>query len=254
MSATHNTKVSGVAKADWRVDPDNRQNRCSGPVTVRKATPEELEKYKDIKPYKKPSMVEVPSLVRKDRVDMANSKITPEQLLAECKELGIDKKAFKMIAEKYGLKTGSIEFYFYDWKIKDKLPIEKPVEEEPVIENKPVSVLEVENATETVIPPKEDTIKGIGKDAEKVVNGAGGKQSKLDYRFDLMDSRAMFELAAVLSHGAEEYGVDNWRKIPSRDHINHAITHLYAHLAGDTQDEHLSHAFCRLMMAVGTKE
>lgn len=173
MSATHNTKVSGIAKADWRIDPDNRQNRRSGQVTVRKATPEELEKYKDIKPYKKPSMIDIPVGKRKDCVDMQKDN---------------------------------------------------------------------------------EVIKGVGKDAEKVVNEAGGRQSKLDYRFDLMDSGAMFELAAVLSHGAEEYGIDNWRKIPSRDHINHAITHLYAHLAGDTQDEHLSHAFCRLMMAIGTKE
>ena len=88
---------------------------------------------------------------------------------------------------------------------------------------------------------------------EKVSNELGGKQSKLDYRFDLVDTKAIFALAHVLHTGEREYGKDNWRKIDTDSHLNHATSHIYAYLAGDKQDDHLSHAFCRLMMALGVE-
>lgn len=97
-------------------------------------------------------------------------------------------------------------------------------------------------------------IEGIGKDAPTTVNDAGGKQSAVNFRFDLMDPTAMFSLGRILAEGERKYGVDNWRKISQRDHINHALIHIYAYLAGDTQDEHLEHAFCRLMFALGVDE
>lgn len=92
-------------------------------------------------------------------------------------------------------------------------------------------------------------IEGIGPDAPVVTNDRGAKQSHLRYRFDLMDPRAMFEMARVLSEGAEKYGIDNWRGIPAQDHLAHALVHIYAWLAGDKSDDHLSHAMCRTMMA-----
>jgi len=36
--------------------------------------------------------------------------------------------------------------------------------------------------------------------------------------------------------------------------IFNALIHIVAHLAGDTQDEHINHALCRLMMAYATKK
>jgi len=96
-------------------------------------------------------------------------------------------------------------------------------------------------------------IPGVGKDAPTVMNERGGKQSKLPYRFDLVDSRAMFALAKVLHEGAEKYGDENWRKIPIRDHLNHLLAHVFAYMAGDESDDHLEHAFCRAMMAVALK-
>lgn len=93
-------------------------------------------------------------------------------------------------------------------------------------------------------------IKGVGPDAETVVNEKGGKQSKVEYRFDLVDPQAMFAMCKVLKEGFDKYGSDeNWRKIPVRDHLNHLIIHAYAALAGDTSDEHLSHIMCRAMFA-----
>lgn len=94
-----------------------------------------------------------------------------------------------------------------------------------------------------------EVVEGVGKDAPTVVNEKGGRQSKVLYRFDLLDPLAMFEMTKVLAVGAEKYGEDNWRKISIEDHLNHLIIHAYAYLAGDKSDEHLSHIMCRAMFA-----
>jgi hypothetical protein len=94
-----------------------------------------------------------------------------------------------------------------------------------------------------------NTVNGVGKDAPTVTNENGAKQSKVLYRFDLLDPRAMFKMTEVLKEGAEKYGEDNWRGIPIQDHLNHMIIHAYAYLAGDKSDDHLSHIMCRAMFA-----
>jgi 5'-nucleotidase len=93
-------------------------------------------------------------------------------------------------------------------------------------------------------------IEGVGKDAPMCVNENGGKQSKLDYRFDLFDPMPLFQLANIVATGAEKYGEWNWRRISVEENLNHALCHIFAHLAGDEQDDHLGHAFCRLMFAL----
>ncbi len=113
----------------------------------------------------------------------------------------------------------------------------------------PEDVEPIEEDMNTVIP-------GLGPGTEIATNEKGGKQSKSPYGFHLMDARAMFKLAEVLAYGASKYERDNWRKITTGDHLNHALQHIFGYMAGDTQDDHLGHAFCRLMMAIGvdTKE
>ena len=96
-------------------------------------------------------------------------------------------------------------------------------------------------------------IPGVGPDVPVVTNEKGGMQSKVERAFHLMDGKAMFRLAGVLHIGAQKYARDNWRKIGCEDHINHALQHLFAYQAGDKQDDHLGHAFCRLMMACATE-
>lgn len=92
-------------------------------------------------------------------------------------------------------------------------------------------------------------VAGVGADAPTVTNAAGAKQSHVPYRLDLLPPLATLDLGAILARGAAKYGVDNWRGIPIRDHVNHALVHLYAYLSGDTQDNHLGHALCRAAMA-----
>jgi hypothetical protein len=91
----------------------------------------------------------------------------------------------------------------------------------------------------------------VSPDAPTTTNDQGGSQSLIPVRFDLIDAKALFEVAKVLHTGAVKYGVDNWRKIPVEDHINHNIMHAYAYLAGDRSDEHLSHMTCRSIFAQG---
>lgn len=90
----------------------------------------------------------------------------------------------------------------------------------------------------------------VSPDAPTATNEAGGKQSHIPVRFDLIDAKAMFAMAAVLHEGAEKYGENNWRLISVEDHLNHMIMHAYAYLAGDTTDDHLSHALCRATFAL----
>jgi hypothetical protein len=94
------------------------------------------------------------------------------------------------------------------------------------------------------------SLAGIGPDAPTIQNERGAKESQTQYRFDLIDARALFRLAHILDYGAKKYGDNNWRGLPLDTNINHALIHIYAHLAGDTQDDHLGHALCRLHFAL----
>ena len=93
-------------------------------------------------------------------------------------------------------------------------------------------------------------IAGVDPDAPTVVNASGGKQSRSLYRCDLLPAKATLAVASVLEYGVRKYTLNNWRLIPTRDHINHALVHLFAFLAGDTSDDHLGHAACRALMAL----
>lgn len=95
-------------------------------------------------------------------------------------------------------------------------------------------------------------ISGVGPDAEIVTNDKGAKQSRVEHRLDLVPADAMFRMGETLKVGAERYAEWNWTGIPTTDHINHALIHLYAFLAGDTQDDHLGHAITRIAFAIHT--
>jgi hypothetical protein len=93
-------------------------------------------------------------------------------------------------------------------------------------------------------------VPGIGPQAPTATNTAGGRQSVLPYRCDLLPAVAVLRVARVLAEGAAKYGPDNWRQIPAGDHLNHGLTHLLALQAGDQSDAHLAHAACRLLFAL----
>lgn len=101
-----------------------------------------------------------------------------------------------------------------------------------------------------------DLLLGVSPDEPVVVNECGGKQSDTPYGFHLLPINAVFAAARVAKYGADKYGETlaerNYTKIPTEDHINHCIQHLYAYLAGDKQDDHLGHAIVRAMFAYDT--
>ena len=101
-------------------------------------------------------------------------------------------------------------------------------------------------------------VSGVEPDAPVITNDNGGRQSDTPYGFHLLPISALFDAAKVAKYGADKYGETfdqrNYTKIPALDHLNHAIQHIYAFLAGDTQDDHLGHAIVRLMFAYDVNE
>ena len=93
-------------------------------------------------------------------------------------------------------------------------------------------------------------IAGVGADAPVEMNAAGAKQSSSPARMDIFPPHAALHVGAILKEGAAKYGEWNWLGIPVGDHINHVMIHLLAHIAGDTQDDHIGHAACRMMFAL----
>lgn len=103
---------------------------------------------------------------------------------------------------------------------------------------------------EMPIPVTTTLVPGVGKDAPMTVNENGGKQSKVDYDFPSIDPLVMLRLASIAHEGSQKYGRWNWRRISLEENLNHALTHIFAYMAGDRQDDHLGHAFCRLAFAL----
>lgn len=86
--------------------------------------------------------------------------------------------------------------------------------------------------------------------APTVTNAAGGKQSDVGVRMDLVPPKALLQVAQVLKHGAEKYGEKNWESLSIPEILNHVLVHLYGYLDGNTEDDHLGHAACRILMAL----
>lgn len=94
----------------------------------------------------------------------------------------------------------------------------------------------------------------LGPDAPIVENAAGGKQSACPVSLvESFPHKAVLAVGAVVKKGLERYAPNNWRLIERKDHLNHALTHLFAYCAGDKQDDHLEHAACRILMALETE-
>ena len=86
-----------------------------------------------------------------------------------------------------------------------------------------------------------------------VTNTEGGKQTKVKTAFHLIPSIALFAVAEVLYEGSLKYETDNWKKISIEIHLGRCLQHIHAYLAGDTTENHLPHALCRLLFAAAMK-
>ena len=72
----------------------------------------------------------------------------------------------------------------------------------------------------------------------------------LPYNMLELDADAMIALATTMHHGAMKYGSKTWKRIPLAEHVNHAMAHILLWANDDNSEEHLRHAFARMMMAV----
>lgn len=79
---------------------------------------------------------------------------------------------------------------------------------------------------------------------------ADGRQSDVHYRFDLVDPKAMLAMAHIMHGGAKKGRTqDDWKSLTAETHLNHALGHIYAYLAGVDDSDHLAKAMTRCMMA-----
>ena len=94
-------------------------------------------------------------------------------------------------------------------------------------------------------------LKGVGPDVPIMINDKGAGQSISPYRFDLLPPLACADVAEVMAKGTEKYGEWTYIDIPPKDHLNHALQHIFAYQLGDTQEgepiEHARHAVTRMM-------
>ena len=94
------------------------------------------------------------------------------------------------------------------------------------------------------------TIDSVGPHEPIVSDKRGYFTSVVPYRMDLMPAAALLRLSKIMCEGAKSHGENNWKRGSVADHLNKALVHAYAHLAGDTSDDHLGHAAWRFMAAL----
>jgi dATP/dGTP diphosphohydrolase len=100
-------------------------------------------------------------------------------------------------------------------------------------------------------------IEGVGKDVPIRADGLG---TQINYRMDLFPGAATLAVAKVFHEGFEKYKnarKDNergtgWTRVDQYEHLNKALIHAMAFLAGDISDDHAGHFACRAMMFLET--
>lgn len=83
-------------------------------------------------------------------------------------------------------------------------------------------------------------------------NEAGGLQHVRPFKSEALFFRALLAVSNLRYDACTNKGYpdDNYLRISKTDHIGRALTHLFAYMAGDTSNDHLTHAACRVLMAL----
>ena len=87
-----------------------------------------------------------------------------------------------------------------------------------------------------------------GNSRKIVTHTDGGKREHIPERYDLLPERALRLVAKAFGEGAEKYGDNNWRKLPDKVILNHALSHVVQYMCGDRSEPHMSHAAANLLM------
>jgi len=78
---------------------------------------------------------------------------------------------------------------------------------------------------------------------------SGATASKIDVAWDEIHWPAIRRAAQAMHRGIQTHGKGNWRKgVDTATCLNHLYEHLAQFQAGNTDEDHLAHALCRLMM------
>lgn len=73
-------------------------------------------------------------------------------------------------------------------------------------------------------------------------------------RYDLLPCHAIFRVARTLEKGARKYAERNWEQgIPTGRFMDSALRHLFRHLAGDRDEDHLAQAAWNVLCLIETE-
>jgi hypothetical protein len=88
----------------------------------------------------------------------------------------------------------------------------------------------------------------------------GKKYDQGKNRVDLLDIRALEEIARVLTYGAKKYSEENWKLVPNlyRRYYGALLRHIFAWMRGERVDKetkitHLAHAGACILFLLGAE-
>jgi len=78
----------------------------------------------------------------------------------------------------------------------------------------------------------------------------GSIDPAIDTRMDKLPPLALLAAGAALEGGMkyEKDKPDNWRGVPAKMHLNHALRHVFKFQHGDRSEDHVGHAVSRMLM------